>query len=156
MLLRHLLDEGLPKAAIAQRLGVSRRLIYHWLATGKLDRELDAPASRTAARRPTKLDAYHGIIGERLAAWPELSAVRLFEEVRAAGYSGGITQLRDYVAGVRPRPEPEPVIRFETPPGRSILRPSRSRGANVMHCWSCSGTRASSGCSSIRGRPSRQ
>jgi transposase len=46
-----------------------------------------------------------------------LSAVRLFEEVRAAGYAGGITQLRDFVARVRPRPEPEPVVRFETPPG---------------------------------------
>ena len=43
--------------------------------------------------------------------------MRLFEEVRAAGYPGGITQLREYVAQVRPRPEPEPVVRFETPPG---------------------------------------
>ena len=43
--------------------------------------------------------------------------MRLFDEVRAAGYPGGITQLRDYVACVRPRPEPEPVIRFETAPG---------------------------------------
>jgi transposase len=43
--------------------------------------------------------------------------VRLFEEVRAAGYPGGITQVREYVARVRPRPEPEPVVRFETAPG---------------------------------------
>jgi transposase len=117
VLLRHLLDEGLSRTAIAQRLGVSRGVIYYWMATGQLDRDLDTPAPRAAAQRPTKLDAYHGIIGERLATWPELSAVRLFEEVRAAGYAGGITQLRDYVARVRPRPEPEPVIRFETPPG---------------------------------------
>jgi transposase len=92
------LDEGLSKSAIAERLGVSRGVIYHWLATGQLDWDLDAPSPRAAARRPTKLDAYHGIIGERLATWPELSAVRLFEDVRAAGYSGGITQLRDFVA----------------------------------------------------------
>ena len=31
--------------------------------------------------------------------------------------TGGITQLRDYVMKVRPRPEPEPVVRFETAPG---------------------------------------
>jgi transposase len=51
------------------------------------------------------------------ATYPELSAVRLFEEIRAAGYPGGMTQLRDYVAQVRPRPDPEPVVRFETAPG---------------------------------------
>lgn len=117
VLLEHLLDEGLTKTAIAQRLGVSRRVIYHWLATGQLERELDAPLPRVAAPRPTKLEAYHGIITARLETFPELSAVRLFEEVRKAGYTGGITQLREYVARVRPQPEPEPVVRFETPPG---------------------------------------
>jgi transposase len=43
--------------------------------------------------------------------------VRLFDEVRAAGYTGGVSQLRAYVARVRPRPEPDPVVRFETPAG---------------------------------------
>lgn len=117
VLLKHLLDEGLSKTAIAQRLGVSRRAVYHWIATGQLERDLDAPPRRKAAPRATKLDAYHGIITARLDTYPELSAVRLFEEVRRAGYTGGITQVRDHVARVRPRPEPEPVVRFETPPG---------------------------------------
>jgi len=110
-----MLDEGLSKSMIAVRLGVSRRVIYHWITSGQLDRELDAP--RTRAAPPTKLDPYHGIIDARLATYGELSAIRLFAEVRAAGYTGGITQLRDYVARVRPRPEPEPPIRFETAPG---------------------------------------
>src|SRR5207248_4462292 len=35
-----------------------------------------------------------------------------------AGYAGGYSQLKAYVARIRPRPEPEPVVRFETPPGR--------------------------------------
>jgi len=117
VLLKHLLESGLSKSAIAQRLGVSRRVIYHWLATGQLARDLDAPPARTSAPRPTKLDPFTPIIAERLAAFPELSAVRLFEEIRLAGYPGGITQLRDYVARVRPRPEPEPLVRFETAPG---------------------------------------
>jgi transposase len=72
---------------------------------------------RHAAPRATKLDDYTAIITERLTTYPELSAVRLFAEVKAAGYAGGITQVRDYVARVRPRPEPEPVVRFETAPG---------------------------------------
>ena len=117
VLLQHLLDEGLSKTAIAQRLGVSRRVIYHWIKTGQLTRDVDAPAVRHAASRATKLGDYHAIITERLTTYPELSAVRLFAEVQAAGYAGGITQVRDYVARVRPRLEPEPVVRFETAPG---------------------------------------
>jgi len=40
VLLRHLLEEGLPKTEIAARLGVSRRLVYHWIATGQLDQDV--------------------------------------------------------------------------------------------------------------------
>lgn len=118
VLLRHLLDEGLPKTEIAARLGVSRRLIYHWIATGQLDQDLAAlcaPRERRAA--PTKLDPYKAIIRERLATYPELSAARLFDEVRAAGYPGGVAQLQVFVRQVRPRPPAEEVVRFETPPG---------------------------------------
>jgi transposase len=117
VLLQHLLDDGLSKSAIAQRLGVSRRAVYHWIATGQLTRDIDSPMPRRSIPRATKLDAFTPIITERPATYPELSGVRLFDEVRAAGYAGGITQVRDYVARVRPRPEPDPVVRFETPPG---------------------------------------
>ncbi len=117
VLLQHLLDDGLSKTAIAQRLGVSRRVIYHWLATGQLTRAVDAPVPRRAAPRGSRLDPFTSIIRERLATYPELSAVRLYDEVRAAGYPGGITQVRDYVARVRPRPAPEPLVRYETAPG---------------------------------------
>jgi 5-methylcytosine-specific restriction endonuclease McrA len=48
VLLQHLLDDGLSKTAIAQRLGVSCRVIYHWLATGQLTRAVDAPVPRRA------------------------------------------------------------------------------------------------------------
>jgi transposase len=112
-----LLDCGLSKAAIARQLGVSRRSVYHWITTGQLERDLSGSGPRVRVGRPTRLAPYQAIITTRLATYPELSAIRLFEEVRAAGYPGGITQLRDYVAQVRPRPEPDPVVRFETPPG---------------------------------------
>lgn len=120
VLLRHYLEQGVPKAALARQLGVSRRTIYHWLETGQLDRELDNEAVCYGPRgpMPTKLDPYRGIIDERLGEFEELTAVRLFDEVQAAGYSGGYTQVKEYVRRVRPKPEPEPVQRFETPPGR--------------------------------------
>src|SRR5690606_21099325 len=67
---------------------------------------------------PKKLDPYKATIRKRLEDYPALSAVRLLEEIRAAGYTGGYSQLRDYVRQVRPRPPEEPVVRFETPPAR--------------------------------------
>lgn len=118
VLLRHLLDQGLGKTAIAEQTGVSRGLIYHLLRTGQLDRDLAAPRpARARPRVPHKLDDYCAIIDARLETYPALSAVRLLAECRAAGYTGGYSQLREYVRSVRPRVMPEPVVRFETPPG---------------------------------------
>lgn len=117
VLLKHLLEQGLKKTDIADRLGVSRRLIYHLIETGQLDRDLSVATPRSRAPKDTKLSAYHGIITERLRTYPELSAVRLLTECRAAGYTGGYTQLKKFVRSVRPREELGPVVRFETPPG---------------------------------------
>jgi transposase len=119
VLLRHFLKQGLAKTAVAEKLGVSRRTVYHWIETGQLDRELDDEAVRYRPRPPIprKVDPYRGIIHSRLEEFPELSAVRLYEEIRAAGYEGSYTQVKEYVRQVRPRPEAEPLVRFETPPG---------------------------------------
>ena len=119
VLLRHYLEQGMSKAAIARQVGINARTVYRWIAAGQLDRELDDGAVRYGPRpsRPSKLDPYRGIIDTRLAEYPELSAVRLFNEVQAAGYPGGYGQVKRYVREVRPRPPEEPVQRFETPPG---------------------------------------
>ena len=117
VLLKHLLEQGLKKTTIAERLGISRRLVYHLIATGQLERDLSVtPPPRTRTPAAAKLEPYKAIVTTRLATYPELSAVRLFEECRAAGYTGGLTQLKVFVREVRPRSEPEPIIRFETPP----------------------------------------
>jgi transposase len=116
VLLRHYLEQGLSKTAIAERIGISRRCIYKWIAHGDLDRDLDAGGVRYP-RRATRLDPYHALIRQRLETYPELTAVRLFDEVRAAGYPGSLTQLKVFVRRVRPVAPPEPVIRFETAPG---------------------------------------
>lgn len=43
VLLKHYLASGLSKTAIARQLGISRRVIYHWLRTGQLDRDVSQP-----------------------------------------------------------------------------------------------------------------
>ena len=119
MLLRHCLEDGESKAELARRFGVSRRTIHHWVESGQLDRDAEAGAARYSARPRVahKLDPYKGIIDARLSEYPKLSARRLFDEVRSAGYAGGYSRVRDYVRGVRPTAPAEPVVRFETPAG---------------------------------------
>lgn len=119
VLLRHYLEEGMTKSALAEKLGVGRRTIYHWIETGQLDRDLDREPVQYKPRPPVprKIDPYKAIIVSRLEEFPRLTATRLFQEIRAAGYTGGYTQVKEFVRQIRPRPPEDPVIRFETPPG---------------------------------------
>ena len=120
MLLKHYRERGVSKAALARRSGVSRRTIHEWIETGQLDRNLSTGGSGYTPRPPGphKLGPYTGIIDSRLAEFPGLSAKRLFDEVRAAGYPGGYSRVRDYVRAARPREPTEALVRFETPAGR--------------------------------------
>ncbi|MCB1590262.1 MAG: IS21 family transposase, partial [Xanthomonadales bacterium] len=119
MLLRHYLEQGLSKSAIARRLGVSRRTLHHWIGTGQLDRDLDRGEVCYGPRPPvvSKLDPYRELVTARLASYPKLTATRLFEEIKAAGYDGGYSLLKAFVRQVRPTAPIEPVVRFETAPG---------------------------------------
>ena len=87
---------------------------------GQLDRALSSGGARYSPRPavPHKLAPYTGIIEARLEEFPGLSAQRLFDEVRAAGYPGGYSRVRDEVRAVRPREPVEAVVRVETPAGR--------------------------------------
>ena len=120
MLLKHYLDQGVSKAELSRRFGVNRRTIHYWIETGQLDREVSAGAGGYAPRAPVahKLDPYKAIIDARLEAFPKLSAKRLFDEVRAAGYAGCYSRVSDYVRAARPREPVEAPVRFETPAGR--------------------------------------
>lgn len=120
VLLKHYIDQGFTHTAIARELGVNRRTIHRLVASGQLERDLAAEQAQYRPRPPVvrKIDKYRPIITDRLKAYPELSCVRLFAEIQADGYTGGLTQLRGVVRQIRPRAAPEPVVRFETPPGK--------------------------------------
>ena len=66
---------------------------------------------------PSKLDAHRDYLIARLAEFPELSAKQLFAEIRARGYAGEISILKDFTRPYRV-PRRGPVVRFETPPGQ--------------------------------------
>ena len=160
MLLQHYLDQGVSKAELSRRFGVSRRTIHSWIESGQLDRDLSSGEARYTPRPRVahKLDPYKGIIHARLEQFPKLSAQRLFDEVRTAGYPGGYSRVRDYVREVRPREPTEPVVRFETPAGRQgqwTSARSDCRGGGVMRCWWCWATRGCCGCDFTAARPWR-
>ena len=142
MLLKHYLERGVSKAALARRFGVSRRTLHEWIESSQLDRDLSSGGARYSPRPPVphKLDPYAGIIDSRLEEFPELSAKRLFDEVRAAGYAGSYSRVRDYVRAVRPRPLVEPVVRSRRRRGvRARWTSGRSPcpGAAGMPWWWC-------------------
>lgn len=72
--------------------------------------------------RPTKLDPYSAYLRDRVerAGKVQLHATVLLREIRAFGYDGGITQLKDFLRSIRPPVEQEPVVRFETEPGKQL------------------------------------
>jgi transposase len=45
---------------------------------------------------------------------------RYLREVRELGYRGGLTQLKMFVNDHKPQPVVEPLVRFETPPGKQM------------------------------------
>ncbi len=70
MLLKHYLDQGVSKAELSRRFGVSRRTIHSWIESGQLDRDLSCGESSYTPRPSVahKLDPYKAIIDER---WSE-------------------------------------------------------------------------------------
>ena len=118
VLLRHYMEEGRSQTVMAEELGINRRTIFRWMNNGNLDRSVEEIRYGPRPPVPRKLDPYRQIIGERLREFPELTAVRLLKEIRDAGYPGGYSQHKEYVRQVRPKSPVEPVVRFETPPGK--------------------------------------
>jgi transposase len=89
--------ERLSSRAISRRLHCSWRTVVTAL-------KLDQPPTRTVALRGSNLDAHRSKIGALLAKYPELSAVRIREEIARGpdGYTGSVITVRRYVRSIRP------------------------------------------------------
>lgn len=101
---------------IARVLGITRRTVKRVLDQVQAARsgQESTAAPKPAVRRPSQLDAYASVIDELLRRYPTITAVRVWEELRARGYTGCYSVVRDQVRRVRPQPSKEPVVRFET------------------------------------------
>lgn len=87
--------DQLSGRGIARRLHCSRHTVAAAL-------QLQQPPAGTRTRRASRLDPYVDQIQDLLAKHPDLSAVRIHEEIARAGYVGGTCILRRYLRQVRP------------------------------------------------------
>ena len=113
---RVLARQGKSIKEIARETGLSRNTIRKYLRSEAL------PVYGPRAPRPTKLDPYKGYLRERVgAAKPDwIPATVLIREIQAQGYPGGISQLKAFLRELKPQPVAEPLVRFETEPGKQM------------------------------------
>ena len=108
--------QGQSLKSIVREMGHSINTVRKYIRDG------GKPGYGPREPRPCKLDCYREYVAERLtAASPDwIPATVLYREVKEMGYLGGVAMLRRYLRTLRPHREPEPLIRFETEPGRQM------------------------------------
>jgi transposase len=107
-LIRRLAAEGVPKAAIARRVGVSRTTVVKAVTS-------QGPPRYERRRAPTSFTPYESRVRELLADTPDMPATVLAERV---GWTGSIRWFRDNVNRVRADQRPiDPADRLSWAPG---------------------------------------
>lgn len=110
---------GFSQRRIARDLGVSRNTVRDVLKQIEMQRSRGHTAlPDLPKRRGSKLDPYDDFIKQQLEKYPDLSAVRMLEELRAEGFDGGYTIVKERLRELRPTPKQTPVTTFETEPGQ--------------------------------------
>jgi transposase len=95
---------------------IATQLDHHHSTVRRVLAQAGLDAGRVSVR-PSKADLYVPFIVETLQQYPRLRASRLFEMVKARGYSGGSDHFRTVVARYRPRAPAEAYLRLRTLPG---------------------------------------
>ena len=111
---------GQSICTIARSMCRSRRAVSRALAEHDSARQQGSPhpgLPQRRRRRESVLDDYEEAIGGFIKRYPNITAVRLLEELRALGYQGGYSTLRQRVKTLRVPAAAPPIQRFETGPG---------------------------------------
>lgn len=111
VMIRKMLEDGIPVSEIAEQLGCSRNTVY------KYAEDSAKPVYKKRAAKPSKLDPFKQYIRTRLDIAP-FTARRLFEEIKQQGYPGKLTRVKIFVREVKQGHIQRAVMRFETMPGQ--------------------------------------
>jgi transposase len=109
--------EGVSIRELCRRFCLGRNTVRKILRAHAKEREEGHEILPKRPLRASKLDVHAELIKETLEKFPEITGVRLYEKLQDAGYTGGITIVRDRLKmlGIVKQ---EPVIRFETEAGQ--------------------------------------
>lgn len=111
--LRLSLTEGFSERAIAKKLGVARQTVRRLLGRGPV---------KPAVSRPqvSVLDPYLPMIRKLVEEAPAIRAPAVLERLRPLGYEGGVSILRDRLAGLRPRSLREAFLTLDFKAGEAV------------------------------------
>jgi transposase len=111
-MIKALHERGVYHKDIARQLGVHPKTVSRAL------KRQGAPSGQRAPRG-AKLDPFKPLV-DRLLADGVWNAVVVLREIQAAGYTGQLTVLRQYIQPKRVLRASRATVRFETPPGRQL------------------------------------
>lgn len=116
MEIRILKRQGLGLRAIAQQTGMSVNTVRKYLACE------EAPHYKARAPQPSKLEPFKAYLIARIeAARPDwIPATVLAREIRGQGFLGCERLVSRFVRAFKPVAKADPVVRFETEPGRQM------------------------------------
>src|SRR5262245_10031484 len=113
--IREMAVQGKPVRAIARDLGLARNTVRRYVRGTPV-------AARSRPQRASKLDPFK----ERIRCWVQqdhlYNCETMLGRLRAHGYTGQISILKDFVHPLRPPAAAarQPVMRYETKPGEQM------------------------------------
>jgi len=110
-------NEGWSIRQLQRQFQIGRNTVRRILRVHDDRRNSGHDLVKKKQKRASKLDSFESEIKRLLEKYPRITGVRVYEELKDAGYTGGISILKERVAKLR-KPQREPVIRFETESGR--------------------------------------
>lgn len=135
-------NEGWSIRELKRQFKIGRNTVRRILRAHEERRNTGHDVLKKPLKRVSKLDIFEPEIKNVLDSYPDITGLRLYEKLKDAGYTGGITILRERLMKLRV-PQREPVIRFETDPGRQgqmdwspYTIPFKRTGKSTVQCFS--------------------
>ncbi len=109
-MIKSMKEQGMSISEIARRTGASRKTVRKYIA-------MEKPAKYSRGGRQSVIAPYTDYVRSRIDKY-NLSAVRIYEEIREKGYPGSYTTVKRLCRELRKDRRIQAVYRYETEPGK--------------------------------------